>query len=462
MANTSEHSSDSKNVSNNVYKALHIDDDEDFLLITKIHLEEISEGILQIDAISSPKLVFDQLKKNEYNVIICDYQMPELSGLDVLKKIRSEGISLPFIIFTGKGREEVAIQALNLGADYYIKKGTDIKSMYSELFNLIIKAVTQERLARALERSETIYKTIFENTGTATVIIESDTVLSLVNSHFELLSGYPREEIEGKKSWTEFVVPEDLERMKKYHRDRRKNSLSAPTTYNFRFIDKEDNIKDILLRIGVIPNTLKSVASLVDVTEMKQVITKNISLNKVLMVLRNVNQLIIQEKNRDKLIQKACNILQGNQSFGDSWIILLDDSGKLITFAESGENITISLLSEQMKKGKLFGACKKAFRKRKLIISDTTENECDDCPIYDVKCRYEKRIILPLIYQGTTYGLVSASLSPEVALNMDDISLLSELASDIAFALFKINLEEQHEKAQEEIINERKELESEK
>jgi len=154
MDNSSELNSTSKNGDDKVHKVLHIDDDEDFLFITKAHLDKICEGIAQIETISSPELVFDHLQKNEYDVIVCDYQMPEFDGLDVLKKIRLEGISIPFIIFTGKGREEVAIEALNLGADYYITKGADIKSMYTELCNLIIKAATHGKSVKALERSE--------------------------------------------------------------------------------------------------------------------------------------------------------------------------------------------------------------------------------------------------------------------------------------------------------------------
>ncbi|MHA1622887.1 MAG: PAS domain S-box protein [Candidatus Heimdallarchaeaceae archaeon] len=461
MDNSSELNSTSKNGDDKVHKVLHIDDDEDFLFITKAHLDKICEGIAQIETISSPELVFDHLQKNEYDVIVCDYQMPEFDGLDVLKKIRLEGISIPFIIFTGKGREEVAIEALNLGADYYITKGADIKSMYTELCNLIIKAATHGKSVKALERSELKYKAIFENTGTATVIIENDTIISLANSHFELLSGYSKEEIEGKKSWTEFIVPEDLGKMRKYHEDRRTNGLSAPTSYSFQFFDKDGNIKDILLSVDLIPGSLKSVASLVDITEMKQLISGNINLNQLLIVLRNVNQLITQEKNSEELIEKACEILQDNQGFSNPWIILLDDSGKTINFAEKGESNIVSNIAEQLQRGKLSGACKKAFESNKLTITERTEEICADCMIYNI-CEDERRIILPLLYNGNKYGLISVSISSDLNLDMSNVSLFSELASDIAFALFKINLEEQHEKDQETIIANQKELELER
>ncbi len=120
---------------------------------------------------------------------------------------------------------------------------------------------------KAMRNSEAHYRAIFENTGAATVIIEDDTTLSFVNRQFEILSGYSKEEIERKKSWTEFVVPEDQEKMKEYHRNRREESGTAPEQYQFHFKDRSGQIKDILLTVEVIPGTRKSVASLLDITE---------------------------------------------------------------------------------------------------------------------------------------------------------------------------------------------------
>ncbi|MBW2040250.1 MAG: PAS domain S-box protein, partial [Deltaproteobacteria bacterium] len=114
------------------------------------------------------------------------------------------------------------------------------------------------------------YQAIFENTGTAMVIIEEDTTLSLVNAEFERLSGFTKEEIEGKKSWMEFLAKDDLERIKEYHRLRRIDPMLAPRRYEFRFINREGRVRDILLTIGMIPGTKMSVASLLDITERKR------------------------------------------------------------------------------------------------------------------------------------------------------------------------------------------------
>ncbi|GAB4306626.1 MAG: hypothetical protein Kow0019_01670 [Methanobacteriaceae archaeon] len=139
------------------------------------------------------------------------------------------------------------------------------------LYNIYLQQDISDRkkTEKALKESENYYRTIFENTGTATVIIEDDTTISMVNSEFEKLSGYSREEIENKKSWTEFVYEEDLKQMLEYHSLRRTGGKKAPRTYEFRFINKNKVLKYIFLNVAVIPGTKKSVASLLDVTQRK-------------------------------------------------------------------------------------------------------------------------------------------------------------------------------------------------
>lgn len=141
----------------------------------------------------------------------------------------------------------------------------------ARLFEEVQKEITERKQTeKALVESEEKYRTVFENTGTATVIIEEDKTISMANTQSEKLTGYSKDEIENKIKWTDFIIPEDLKMMEKYHRERRKAGGKVPTEYEFRLIDKKGNIKNIFLKVGIIPGSKKSIASLIDITEQKQ------------------------------------------------------------------------------------------------------------------------------------------------------------------------------------------------
>jgi len=121
-----------------------------------------------------------------------------------------------------------------------------------------------------IKESENWYRTVFETTGAATMVLENDTTISLVNDEFVKQFGYAKEEIENRKSWTEFTYPDDVEAMKTHHKLRRIDPQIPPKNYEFRWYNKKGDLRNIYLTVDLIPGTTKSIASFLDITDYKK------------------------------------------------------------------------------------------------------------------------------------------------------------------------------------------------
>jgi len=182
---------------------------------------------------------------------------------EYLNEIKKQGHSEGVAAFLAKDGSTHFIEYHNV-----LVKQDGCEPYVSGLGRDITERISAER---SLRESEERYRTVFETTGTATIIIEEDETISLANSTFEELSGYSKEEIEGKKKWTEFVLEKDLKGLRAYNREQSSKPLSPPPNYEFRFIDRTKKTKNILLTLGPIADTQRSVVSLLDITDRKQV-----------------------------------------------------------------------------------------------------------------------------------------------------------------------------------------------
>jgi len=138
-------------------KILMVDDDVDFLKQAELFIESKNKEI-EVDTATSAVKALEKLDRGNFDLVVSDYQMPKIDGLEFLENIREERKEdIPFIMFTGKGREEVAMEALNLGANRYLKKGGDMETQYSVLVDAIKQEVnhykTKKRYEELFEQS---------------------------------------------------------------------------------------------------------------------------------------------------------------------------------------------------------------------------------------------------------------------------------------------------------------------
>jgi PAS domain S-box-containing protein len=126
---------------------LYVDDEADLLELGKLFLEQ--DGVFAVTTIESGNRALELLREITFDAIVSDFQMPEMDGISLLHQIRST-TDTPFILFTGKGREEVVIEAINNGADFYLQKGGDPAAQFAELGHKIVQAVSRRKAEHAL------------------------------------------------------------------------------------------------------------------------------------------------------------------------------------------------------------------------------------------------------------------------------------------------------------------------
>ncbi len=233
---------------------------------------ELAEAGLTFSArrVDTESAFVKELDEFHPHIVLSDYSLPAFDGLSALKIAIEKCPDLPFIFVSGALGEELAIELLKKGATDYVLKDrlTRLAPAVSRALQEAHEREEKKRIEGALHESEARYRTIFENTGTATLIIDDNATIILVNRQFERLSGYSSKELEGKKSWMEFVFADDLAKAKgfKWQRNAKKTSQG----YEFRLSSKDQEIRHVFANIAAIPDTPTAVMSLLDITERKK------------------------------------------------------------------------------------------------------------------------------------------------------------------------------------------------
>ncbi len=174
-----------------------VDDDPGLLEITRIYLEKNKE--MKIDTAPSAAEALEKIKIAPYDVIVSDYDMPVMTGIEFLKAIRSSGDLTPFIIFTGKGQEKVAMDAINNGADFYLIRAGDPKNEFISLTHKIRKAIERRQAEIAIKESEERLRKLLYSLPSGVLVFDAEThVIVQANPAALLLMGAKEEDIVGK------------------------------------------------------------------------------------------------------------------------------------------------------------------------------------------------------------------------------------------------------------------------
>ncbi len=178
-------------------RILYVDDEPVLLNVGKLFLEK--DGMIIVDTAVSIQDALDCINSTHYDVIVSDYEMQEMDGIQFLRHLKKMGNQTPFIVFTGRGREEVVIEALNCGADFYIQKGGAPKAQFTELSNKIRYAASRKRTENLLKESEERYRSVVEDQSEFICRFLPDGTHVFVNEAYCRYFEFDRKEIIGSK-----------------------------------------------------------------------------------------------------------------------------------------------------------------------------------------------------------------------------------------------------------------------
>ncbi|WP_415378906.1 response regulator [Halosimplex sp. TS25] len=185
-------------------QVLHVDDDPDLADLVATFLEREDER-LSVEAVSTVADAIDRLDEADIDCVISDYEMPGRNGLEFLEAVRTDRPDLPFVLFTGKGSEEIASEAISAGVTDYLQKEMGVEQ-YSLLANRVVNAVERTRAEQAEQRQLRAIETAQEGIS----ILDADGEFIYVNDAYADLYGYDRGEMLGAH-WTLIYPDQDTE-----------------------------------------------------------------------------------------------------------------------------------------------------------------------------------------------------------------------------------------------------------
>jgi len=346
------------------------------------------------------------LKNHQPTIIVSDILMPGMNGFELCKNIKhNESLrNIPVVLLTSLSDPHDVIKGLECGASNFITKPYEEKDLLNRLRYILINQ--ELRKGQIGELAVEVYFAGKKYNITA----DRMQIIDLLFSTYENAVQKNRDLIQINKELAD--TQQELKRLNEQ-------------------LEKK-------------------------VTERTQKLKE---LNKVILAIRNVNQLIVKEKNRDKLIKETCKELIESRYYQSAWIVLLDDSGALQAGAEAGLGEEFGPLFNQLKHGEVLPCFQEALNQSEPVIIADPLLTCTHC-LYPQKHPHQVGMAVRLEQEGKVYGVLSVSSSPDVAQDKEEQSLFKEVAGDIAFAFYSIELDEQRKRAEKEVRDREEELAS--
>ena len=313
---------------------------------------------------------------------------------------------------------------------------------------LVARDIRERKTAEdALRASETKYRTLFEGMPVGLYRSTSEGRLLDANETLVNMLGYPnRESLLAVGAEQLYVDPSDRMRWRSML-DR--HGVVRGFEMKLRRLDGQELWVAFSAKQSHDPNVDGPCyeGSVADISERKQAAQRIEHLNSVLRAIRDVNQLIVREKDEDRLIQSACDCLTATRGFYSAWIVLTDQAGGVVKVAEARLDKNHRQMADILKKGEFPYCVKQAMAQPGVVALTRSNYQCAQCPMEDES--KGRGIVAQQLRSGEQiFGVLMVSLPIDLVEDADEQGLLAEVAEDIAFALNHIASEQKRQEAE--------------
>ena len=312
--------------------------------------------------------------------------------------------------------------------------------------------ITERKQAiKAIQENENRFRELFNRMSSGVAVYEAkdngrDFIIKNFNRAAERIDKTKKEDIIGKSVLKVFPGVKDFDLFKVFQEV---YNTGKPQQHPISFY-KDQRITGWRENYVYKLPSGEIVAVYDDITERKQAEERIKHLSLILYTISNVNQIIIKETNREKLIKSICHTFIQSRGYHHAWIALLDEKGQLEKHAEAGLGKDFLPIIKQLKQGRLIACSQKALNQPDIVIIKDPESTCTDCPLAQ---KYSNRsaMVIRLEHRGKIYGFMSVSISAPVHFIKDkeEQDLFKEVADDIAVALYNIESEEERKQTEE-------------
>lgn len=326
----------------------------------------------------------------------------------------------------------------------FLKEEQDLIDAVASILSLVAERMED---TIKIKRSEKRYRQFIKNFKGIHFQADFSYHPQFLYGDLEGITGYSRHEFMGKNmKWTDIVHPEDVGKLMG-DVDQLKAEPSDPIAQDYRIVSKAGKtlwVKEILQCIvGASGRPQKIIGTIFDITKEIEGEERIERLNSVLLAIRNINQLIVSEKDLQRLVQGSCSLLMDARSYKTVWILLFEAGFKLKMGCCQGIGPKFDDFLDQVSKGRIPYCIREVSAKKSVVFVEHDEVQCKGCML-DIEKDY-KQVFVPLRRDATFYGVLSISYIKDLKMESHELDLLKEVAGDISFALYNLKLEQERE-----------------